>query len=82
MWFLYVIETEKGRLYTGVARDVNMRFRQHAGEIKGGAKFFYSDKPSLLVYCQECADRSSAQKLEAQIKKLSRKQKEELVFAL
>ncbi|MEZ4816101.1 MAG: GIY-YIG nuclease family protein [Bdellovibrionota bacterium] len=81
MWFLYIVETELGRFYTGVAKDVNQRFRQHSGEIKGGAKFFRSDKASLLLYVKKCKNRSEAQKLESRIKSLSRKEKEELVYS-
>ena len=82
MWYVYVIETLKGHYYTGVARDVNKRFLQHEGKIKGGAKFFHSDKPSLLLFCKSCKDRSSAQKLESKIKSLNRKQKEVLLMSL
>ena len=39
MWFVYLIRTKKG-IYTGVTTDMLRRFRQHQGEIPGGAKFF------------------------------------------
>lgn len=81
MWWVYVIETESGSFYTGVAKDVNLRFRQHKGEIKGGAKFFRSNPPSLLIYMKEYKNRSEAQKIESYIKKLSRTQKEEFIFS-
>ncbi len=80
MWWVYIIETESGRFYAGVARDINRRFRQHAGEIKGGAKFFRGDRPSLLIFAEESASRSCALRREAEIKSLSRIQKERLVF--
>lgn len=80
MWWLYVIETEKGRFYTGVTTDVDQRFRQHAGEIKGGAKFFRSDAPALLIYLESHPSRSAAQRAESRMKSLSRTQKEALVF--
>lgn len=82
MWWVYIIETESGRFYTGVARDINRRFRQHQGEIKGGAKFFRSDRPSLLIYAEESASRSLAQQREAEIKSLPRAQKEQLIFGV
>lgn len=82
MWFVYVIETELGRFYTGVARDINARFRQHAGEVKGGAKFFRSDRPSLLLFFKKCRNRSEAQKMESHIKSLSRVEKEQLVYSI
>lgn len=79
-WFVYVIESRSGKFYTGVATDVNRRFRQHAGGLKGGAKFFRSDPPALLLYEESFPDRSSAQKRESQIKSYSRRQKEFLIF--
>lgn len=81
MWWVYIIETESGRFYTGVARDINRRFRQHLGEIKGGAKFFRGDLPSLLVYAEKSESRSLAQQREAEIKSLSRSQKELFIFS-
>ena len=81
MWFVYIIESESGSFYTGVTTDINKRFRQHSQQIKGGAKFFRGNPPSLLIYLQEAKSRSEAQQLEAKIKKLSRKQKELLIFS-
>jgi len=81
MYFLYIIETQKGKYYTGIAKDPTRRFLQHQGKIKGGAKFFRSDPPSLLIYMKKYANRSLAQKKESAIKKLSRLEKENLVFS-
>ncbi|MEI7440166.1 MAG: GIY-YIG nuclease family protein [bacterium] len=81
MWWVYIIETESGSYYTGVAKDVNLRFRQHKGELKGGAKFFRSNPPSLLLYLKKYKSRSEAQKVEWNIKQLTRLQKEELIFS-
>lgn len=78
-WFVYMIRTEKDRLYTGIAVDVERRFEEHFGLRKGGAKFFRSDKPSAIVYVEICKDRSQASIREAAIKKMSRLQKETLL---
>lgn len=77
-WYLYIIQTQKGKLYTGIAVDVERRFLEHLSGI-GGAKFFRSDPPEKLVYVEDCTDRSDASKREAHIKKLTRKQKEKLI---
>ena len=37
-WFVYIIENEKGSLYTGITTDIERRLSQHSGEKKGGAK--------------------------------------------
>lgn len=79
MWYVYMILTEKNRLYTGIATDVERRFVEHLCDPTKGAKFFRSDRPVVVVYCEECVDRSVASKREAMIKKLSRDKKKFLV---
>lgn len=80
VWSVYVIESQSGKFYTGISTDVNRRFRQHLGVVKGGAKYFRSDPPSLLVYEESFRDRSAAQKREAEIKAFTRLEKENLVY--
>jgi 3-methyladenine DNA glycosylase AlkC/predicted GIY-YIG superfamily endonuclease len=76
---VYMLKTERNTLYTGVTTDVNRRFLEHLGLEKGGAKFTKAQKPERLLYLEKATNRSHAQKREAAIKKLSRKQKEQLV---
>ena len=71
-----MIFSSKGSLYTGITTDVERRWLQHTGKKKGGAKFFNGQKPVSLAYVEPGHNRSSASKREAEIKKLSRKQKE------
>ena len=73
-WFLYIIETERGKLYTGITTDVVRRFQQHKSG-RGGAKFFRSDPPQRLRLSLSVGDRSCASKEEYRIKQLTRKQK-------
>lgn len=79
MWFVYIILTEKNRLYTGIATDVERRFVEHLCDSKKGAKFFRSDSPKVVLYVEEFSNRSLASIREAQIKKLKRLEKEKLV---
>jgi putative endonuclease len=74
-----MILTEKNRLYTGIATDIERRFVEHLCDPKKGAKFFRSDRPVMVVYCEEFLDRSLASKRESQIKKLSRQEKQNLL---
>ena len=74
-WWVYIIETEKGAFYTGITTDIARRFRQHAGEIKGGAKYFHSGAPVTIRFKKKFPDRSSASKYEAFVKGLTRAQK-------
>lgn len=78
-WFVYMILTEKNKLYTGIATDVERRFVEHLCVPSKGAKFFRSDRPVVVVYCEEFLDRSTASKRESMIKKLSRLQKLKLL---
>jgi putative endonuclease len=72
-WWVYMIETEKGALYTGITTDVRRRFEQH--QTKKGAKYFYQDKPIRIVYQEMFACRSSASKREYEIKQWPSNQK-------
>lgn len=78
-WFVYIILTEKKRLYTGISTDVERRFFEHLGVFPGGAKFFRSDIPEKIVYIESFLNRSEATIKEASIKKLTRQQKENLI---
>ncbi len=76
-WYLYIIETRQGRLYTGITTDIQRRFEQHCSG--RGAKFFRTDPPSRLVYRAAFADRSSASREEFRIKALTRVKKLQLI---
>jgi putative endonuclease len=79
-WKLYIIQTKSGKLYTGITLDLEKRFNEHL-HTKRGAKFFRTDRPKEIVFTENLPDRSSALKREAQIKKMSRAQKLNLVFS-
>lgn len=78
MWYLYIIETENNKLYTGITTDVERRFNEHLNEPKG-AKFLKANPPKRIVYTEEFENRSEASKREIEVKKLSRSQKERLI---
>jgi len=76
MW-VYIVECSDGTYYTGIAKDVLLRIEKHnSGK---GAKYTKSRAPVKLLWKKECADKSTALKLEAKIKKLSRKDKERFI---
>ena len=77
-WFVYIVEAENGHLYTGITTDLKRRFAEHQSK-QGGARFFHTSAAKQMVYHETQADRSSASKREAAIKKLSRKAKIELI---
>jgi putative endonuclease len=77
-WFVYIIEASDGSLYTGATTDVERRFTEHCGSEKG-ARFFRGRQPLKIVYTESHPDRSSAQRRESAIKKLTREGKLQLV---
>jgi putative endonuclease len=75
--YVYILRCSDDSLYTGRCRDLNQRIKTHnSGK---GAKYTRSRLPVKLAYYREIKDKSEALKLEAKIKKLSKKQKENLV---
>jgi putative endonuclease len=77
-WFVYIIEATDGSLYTGVTTDIDRRFGEHLDK-RSGARFFRARQPLSVVYSENHPDRSSAQKRESEIKKLTRKKKLDLI---
>ena len=76
-WFLYVIECADGSLYTGIAKDPQMRFALHvAGK---GARYTRAHPPVRLLMTEPLIDRSSASKAEYAFKQLSAAQKRQIV---
>lgn len=79
-WFVYIIEADDHSLYTGISTDVERRFQEHCG-YTNGAKYFNGRKPVEVVYQESGHNRSTASKRETEIKKLSRRQKKDLISA-
>ena len=76
-WYLYILCCKDGTFYTGITTDVEKRLEAHrSGK---GAKYTRGRGPLVLVYREACGSHSEALKREAEIKKLSRKQKEILI---
>lgn len=77
MYYLYLLECNNGSIYTGIARDVEKRFKEHlSGK---GANYTRANPPVKIIYTEECIDRSSALKREAEIKRMSREEKLNLI---
>ena len=76
-WYLYMLRTPSNMLYTGITTDVERRLLQH--QSGKGAKSLRGKGELTLVFHCPAGDRSSASKLEWQVKQLTKKQKEKLV---
>ena len=74
-WWVYMIRTSDGQLYTGITTDIQRRWQEHSSG-KGGARYFRARKPESLCLTEQHPDRSSASKREADIKKMPKLAKE------
>ena len=77
-WYVYIIRSDDDSLYTGVTTDVPRRFDEHADGPRG-ARYFNGRKPVEIVYIEQGHSRSSALQREAEIKKMSRQEKIEML---
>ncbi|MEQ6915931.1 GIY-YIG nuclease family protein [Halomonas aquatica] len=72
-WYLYLIETASGALYTGITTDVDRRLAEHrAGR---GAKALRGKGPLVLVHRECVGSQGEALRLEAAIKRLPAREK-------
>lgn len=67
-WFVYLLECENGRLYTGISTDPARRLDEHRSG--RGAMFTRLNRPQRLLAVQRCASRSEALRLEWRTKQL------------
>lgn len=67
LWFLYLLETSKKTIYTGITTDVKRRIKEHS-DSKKGAKSLRGKGPLKLMFCAQMNDQSSALKAEAWVK--------------
>jgi len=75
---VYVLMCKDGSLYTGSTVDLEKRIREH-NESKNGAKYTRGRRPVELAYSEECETLAEARAREAEIKRMTREEKLELV---
>ncbi len=76
-WTVYILRCGDGSLYTGIAKDVQARVKQHS---EGrGAAYTRTRLPVTLLYQQGGLTHSKALIREAQIKAMPRSKKEEMI---
>jgi putative endonuclease len=73
-WEVYIIQTQSGKLYTGITINLDRRFIEHQ-QRKKGARFFRFSEPGQIVFRESHPNRSEATKREIEIKKMTRKEK-------
>jgi putative endonuclease len=75
-WYVYMVRCRDGKLYTGIATDIDRRLTEHlSGK---GAKYLRGRGPLRLAFKQKIGRRSLALKMERLIKKLPKSEKERI----
>ena len=78
MWYIYILKCADNSLYTGVTNNLKRRFNEHKN--KTGGNYTRAHKVEKILYTEEYKTKSQALKREAQIKKLRRKNKLNLIM--
>lgn len=76
-WEVYILLCGDGTLYTGIARDAEKRLKMH--QSGKGAKYTRGRGPLALVYREGCESHTQALQREIAVKKLTRRQKFNLI---
>jgi putative endonuclease len=75
-----MLRCEDNSIYTGIAADLKHRMEEHFSRNEKCAKYTLVHHAKKLEAAWQSEDRALASKLEYYIKKLSKKQKEELII--
>jgi putative endonuclease len=76
-WLVYILECSDRSLYVGVTNDLEKRVAAH--ESGKGARYTRGRSPLVVRHVEEAPSRAAAQKREAAIRRLSRRQKLALI---
>lgn len=73
MWWVYMIECRGGKIYTGIAKDPEARYRRHLAGT--GAAFTRMNPPLSMLAKWPCGTRTDALKAERALRRLPGKAK-------
>ena len=76
-WLVYMLECSDNSIYTGITNNLEERLKRHKSG--NGAKYLRGRLPIKLVYKENFINRSEATKREIYIKKMSKKEKKNLI---
>lgn len=79
MYTVYILKTSGNTLYTGITNNLPKRLSEHKSKGKKSAKYMRAFESFDLVHTEKLRTRGEALKREAQIKQLTRKEKESLI---
>jgi putative endonuclease len=76
MHYVYIVECQDGKLYTGITDDVERRFKEHQ---HAGSHFTSYNHATKVLYKEPFSDKHQAAKREKQIKGWTRRKKMALI---
>ena len=79
MYFTYIWRCEDNSLYTGITTDLDRRMEEHFSKGEKCAKYTFRHTPKKLEAAWKSETRALASKLEFNIKRLTKVQKEDLI---
>ena len=79
IYYTYILRCKDNSLYTGITTDLERRLKEHKEKGDKTAKYTLTHEAEKFEIAWKSANRILASKLEFNIKKLNKKQKEELI---
>ena len=79
MYYTYILRCKDNSLYTGITTDLERRLKEHKEKGEKTAKYTLRHEAVKMEIAWESENRVLASKLEFNIKKLTKKQKEGLI---
>jgi putative endonuclease len=77
-YYVYIIQCEGGSFYTGYTKNLGCRIKFHMNG--KGARYTRMHRAQKLIYVEEFSSISEAMRNEKRIKRLSHRQKLELMY--
>lgn len=79
MYYTYILRCKDNSLYTGITTDLERRLKEHKEKGEKTAKYTLTHTAEKMEIAWESENRVLASKLEFNIKRLAKKQKEGLI---
>lgn len=79
MYYTYILRCKDNSLYTGITTDLGRRLKEHKEKGEKTAKYTLRHEAVKMEIAWKSENRVLASKLEFNIKKLTKNQKEELI---
>lgn len=80
MYYIYMLRCKDNSIYTGITTDIKRRMEEHFSKNDKCAKYTFRHEAVKLEKLWQTENRSLASKLEFNIKRLNKSQKEKLII--